>query len=268
VDAYFNGSGSLGLIDPMIRRLRDEPGRRRTRDVEAPAVKVLAGTVAIGLSPVRLAPRERELLFYLALAQRPCSRAELVEAIWPKSAERSPSVLRVYVSRIRTRMRDPDIITLLESGDYQIAPYVRVDLDDIEEMLRIATRQHALTGELRERLSGHVRTYGYEVPASMSAWEWFAPFAGRALELSRRAALLLAGDAIERGAPSEARELADRLITLDAFDEAAWETMIRASLAAGDVMSARRSYRKFAELLANELGSDPSPKLRELVTRL
>jgi len=44
--------------------------------------------------------------------------------------------------------------------------------------------------------------------------------------------------------------------------------MIRASLAAGDVMSARRSYRKFSELLAKELGSDPSSKLRELVTLL
>ena len=165
-------------------------------------------------------------------------------------------------------MRDPNIIALLESGDYQIAPYVRVDLDDIEEMLRVATRQHTLTEELRERLSHHVRTYGYEVPASMSAWEWFAPFSGRALELSRRAALLLAASAIERGAPSEARELADRLIAFDSFDEAAWETMIRASLAAGDVMSARRSYRKFSELLSNELGSDPSSKLRELVTLL
>ena len=268
VDAYFNGSASLGLLEPMLRRLRDEPGRRRTRDVEAPAIAVLTGTVTIGLSPVRLAPRERELLFYLALAQRPCSRAELVEAIWPKSAERSPSVLRVYVSRIRTRMRDPDIIALLESGDYQIAPYVRMDLDDMEEILRVAARQHALTEDLRERLSSYVRAYGYEVPASMSSWEWFAPFSGRALELSRRAALLLAGNAIERGAASEARELADRLIAFDSFDEAAWETTIRASLAAGDVMSARRSYRKFSELLAKELGSDPSSRLRELVTRL
>jgi DNA-binding SARP family transcriptional activator len=165
-------------------------------------------------------------------------------------------------------MRDPDIITLLESGDYQIAPYVRVDLDDMEEMLRVAARQHALSEELRERLSGHVRSYGYEIPASMSSWEWFAPFSGRALELARRAALLLAGNAIERGVPSEARELADRLIAFDSFDEAAWETMIRASLAAGDVMSARRSYRKFSELLAKVLGSDPSSKLRELVSLL
>ncbi|HUN29744.1 MAG TPA: BTAD domain-containing putative transcriptional regulator, partial [Alphaproteobacteria bacterium] len=179
-----------------------------------------------------------------------------------------PSVLRVYVSRIRTRMHDPGIILLLESGDYQVAPYLQVDLDDIEEMLRTAGRQHAVTEEIRERLSRYVRTYAYEVPASMISWEWFAPFSGRALELSRRAALLLAGDAIERGAPAEARAYGDRLTALDPFDEAAWEATIRASLASGDVASARRSYRKFSELLAKELGSGPSAKLRELVTLL
>jgi DNA-binding SARP family transcriptional activator len=44
--------------------------------------------------------------------------------------------------------------------------------------------------------------------------------------------------------------------------------LIRASLAAGDTASARRSYRKFSELLASELNSQPSAKLSELVTPL
>jgi DNA-binding SARP family transcriptional activator len=78
----------------------------------------------------------------------------------------------------------------------------------------------------------------------------------------------LAADAIERGVAGEARAYADRLIAFDAYDEAAWEVLIRASLAAGDAASARRSYRKFSELLSKELNSSPSAKLRELVTPL
>ncbi len=165
-------------------------------------------------------------------------------------------------------MNDPTIIALLESGDYQIAPYVRVDLEEIEEMLQDC-RQHTTYGRTSRASQRVTRwAYGYEVPASMSAWEWFAPFSGHALELSRRAALLLAAAAIERGLTPEARELADRLIAFDSFDESAWESLIRAWLAAGDVVSARRSYRKFSALLANELHSDPSGKLSELVTLL
>jgi DNA-binding SARP family transcriptional activator len=268
IEAYGNGSANLGLLGPLVQRLRDEPAARRVRDTEAPEISVSTGTVRIGVTTVRLAPRERELLFYLALAQRSCSRAELLETIWPESSERSPSVLRVYVSRIRTRMRDPQIISLLDSGDYQIAPYVRVDLDDVEDMLKTTGDHRTFDEAMRERLSRYVHSHGYEVPASMSAWEWFAPYAGHALELSRRAALLLAGDAIERGAPSEARTYADRLIAFDCYDEAAWELLIRASLAAGDSASARRSYRKFSALLASELNSQPSAKLSELVTPL
>ena len=87
----------------------------------------------------------------------------------------------------------------------------------------------------------------------MRAWEWLVPFSGYAFELSRRAELLLAAAAIERGLTPGAREHADRLIAFDPFDESAWELIIRAWLAAGDGVSARRSYRKFSALLADEL---------------
>jgi DNA-binding SARP family transcriptional activator len=254
------------LLGPMVQRFRDEPAAHRLRDREAPSISVFAGAVTIGTKTIRLSPRERELLFYLALAQRACSRAELLETIWPESSERSPSVLRVYVSRIRTRMHDPQIILLLESGDYQIAPYVRIDLDDVENVLRTAGERRPLDASARKQLSRNAQIQA--VPASISAWEWFAPYARNALELSRRAALLLASDAIERGIPDDARAYADRLIAFDAYDEAAWEVLIRASLAAGDVASARRSYRKFSELLASELNAQPSAKLSELVTPL
>ncbi|MGD0968472.1 MAG: winged helix-turn-helix domain-containing protein [Candidatus Aquilonibacter sp.] len=266
IEAYRAGSADLGLLGPMVQRLRDEPAARRMHDREAPQISVFTATVTIGAKTIRLAPRERELLFYLALAQRACSRAELLETIWPGSSEHSPSVLRVYVSRIRTRMRDPQVISLLESGDYQIAPYVRIDLDDAENALKIDAEHRALDAATRELLSRCALTSA--VPASISSWEWFAPYARHALELSRRAALLLAADAIERGVAGEARAYADRLIAFDAYDEAAWEVLIRASLAAGDAASARRSYRKFSELLSKELNSSPSAKLRELVTPL
>ena len=102
----------------------------------------------------------------------------------------------------------------------------------------------------------------------MRAWEWIVPFSGYAFELSRRAELLLAAAAIERGLTPGARAHADRLIAFDPFDESAWEMLIRANLAAGDSASARRSYRKFSALLAKELQSQPSGKLTELVTPL
>ncbi len=266
IEAYRNGSSNLGLLGPMIERFRDEPAARRVRDTQAPEISVFTGAVTIGATSIRLSPRERELLFYLALAQRACSRAELLETIWPESSERSPSVLRVYVSRIRTRMRDPQVITLLESGEYQIATYVRVDLDDAENAVRTAGDGRTLDASTRVQLSRFAQTQ--TAPASIRAWEWFASYARHASELSRRAALLLAADAIDRGAPGEAREYADRLIAFDAYDEAAWEVLIRAALITGDTASAQRSYRKFSELLASELNAEPSTKLSELVTPL
>ena len=86
VAAFRRGAGDLGLLEPFVQRLRDKPSPRRTRDREVPKVSSLTGTVTVGPTTIRLSGRERELLFYLALAQRPCSRAELLDAIWPHSA--------------------------------------------------------------------------------------------------------------------------------------------------------------------------------------
>jgi predicted ATPase len=67
--------------------------------------------------------------------------------------------------------------------------------------------------------------------------------------------------------PVERERLAQRLLAIDALDESAQVAALESALALGRTEQARRSYEAYAERLLDELGVEPSARLRELATR-
>ncbi|TAM58090.1 hypothetical protein EPN52_11440 [bacterium] len=265
VDAYLQGSRALGVLAPLLRRLRGRAVQGAVVETAPCAISVIDASVRRNGRSVSLSKRERELLFYLALHPRPCGREELLEALWPGSVGYARSVLRVYVSRVRARLADAGAVRLLDSGEYRLSGRVRVDLHDIERLAQRARAQSLLTADTRARLEAYVRRWSGEVAPVLGTWEWFAPLAPRVEDLFRQIVLLLGNDALRRGRLAEARALAERIVALDRCDEPARELLIRAVLAAGDGAGARRELRKYREILERELGAKPSGELERLV---
>ncbi|HTW86266.1 MAG TPA: BTAD domain-containing putative transcriptional regulator [Candidatus Sulfotelmatobacter sp.] len=263
IDAYARGADDeLGLLGPLVRRLR---ARRLVEPVESAdglSVSIFDGVVRRGDEPVALSNRERELVVYLALHRRACTRGELLDAIWPEH-EGTGSLLRVSVRRVRERLHDHDVVRQLPSGEYQLAADVRVDLDECDRTLRLAAGA-PLTADLRARLEGYARVTDGTLPATLAAWEWTAPFAPRVEEIARGVLLRLGHDALEHGRDAAARAYAERVLVHDQCDEPAWELLIRAILAGDGRAAAQRAYRKYRTLLASELGAEPSPELAVL----
>ena len=191
---------------------------------------------------------------YLALAQRPVSRAELATRFWPDVLDQSARAsLRSALWTLRRRL-----------GERLVVDGERVCLSDeaglwidVRELERLAAdspdRALALCrGELLE---------GIEDDWALSARERHRE---RVIELLEEQAL-----ACElRGQARAAIDLTRRQVERDPFDEEVHRRLIARLGAGGDRAGAIRTYRALSERLRRELGVAPSVQTRELVQRL
>ncbi len=264
VEAYADGAEDLGMLATLVKRYRSSRVERKIATHVPIAISIFSGTVRVNERVVPLSGRERELLFYLALHRRACSHVELAEALWPYRPA-SESALRVYAARVRARLDDAAAIESTEPGSYRISRDAHVDVHEAERVLELARSDHALSPYVRAQLETHAQAFAEGQPPVLTSWEWFAPFTSRIEDLRRQTMLLLGKDALRRECPDEARTLAARMIELDGCDESAWDLSIRAALLAGDTIAARRELRKYRDILAVELGAEPSRELERLV---
>jgi DNA-binding SARP family transcriptional activator/tetratricopeptide (TPR) repeat protein len=182
---------------------------------------------------------------YVALADRPVTRAELANTFWPDVLDQSSRAsLRSALWTLRQRIGDE----LLVDGE-------RVQLKDdawidVREFERLAPDEALLLcrGELLEGLDD----------------EW--ALQGRARHRERVIELL--EERARAADPGEAIRLTRLQVERDPFDEQAHRRLIERQAAAGDRAGAIRTYRAFAERLRRELGVAPSASTRGLVEGL
>lgn len=250
----------------VLARLEAVLGRP---DNEAPSryeLDLLAAEVRRGPIVIALSRGERALLIALALQRRPCTRAELVELLYPHLDELNAATqLKVYVHRVRRRLGDPQTIVFSANG-YRLGSNVDVDFWQVQSEITQATRMGgALTQDVRNRLNQiRVRLERRNV-----SWngdhEW-----GNALERRLEALLFdvtarLGEAALADRDSTEALRLATEISNLDPCDERGVKLMIRAHLSAGDRDAAIRSLRRYERALREELDARPSPEIAVLL---
>ena len=191
------------------------------------------------------------LFAYLALAERPVSRAELANVFWPDVLDQSARAsLRSALWALRRQIGDRLVVerehVRLEDAWIDVREFERLAAEEPDRALELCR------GELLEGIDA----------------EW----ALRARERHRERAIELleqqASAAEERGSMSEAIASTRRQVERDPFDEQAHQRLIKRLAAAGDRAGAMRTYRSFVERLRRELGVAPSSATRELVEQL
>ncbi|NUS14633.1 MAG: AAA family ATPase [Streptomyces sp.] len=234
-------------------------------------VEVLRDNVALDLGP-----RQRRLLLVRLLIEdgRPVSQDTLLSDLWPTDRPTgAASSVRAHVSRLRAVL-DPvrqGRSAMLVSGPSGYALKVPREARD-------TTLFEEAVGRAREALrSRQLPAARQEIDAALALWrgEALTEAGEHAFAIRERARLdgalddakeLRATILLQQGETELAIDVAEGLVLKAPLRETSWALLMRALYAAGRPVEALRQYERFRDMLATELGLDPSPQLRDLHT--
>lgn len=196
-------------------------------------------------------PRNRALVARLALdAGRPVAATTLIDDLWDLDVPAdATNALQSIVSRTRRR---------LPAGALESTPagYVlqdaSVDAVEFERLVAVGRADEALALWRGDALADVV-----EYPFAASAAHRLGELRLAAVETSLRDRVRSSDD------PAVIAELAD-LTTAHPYRDGFWALYLSALATCGRANEALTAYERLRGLLAEELGSDPSPELQEL----
>jgi predicted ATPase/DNA-binding SARP family transcriptional activator len=182
-----------------------------------------------------------ELLIRLALeAGTPVRADRLIEELWGGAASRN--ALQAKVSKLRRALGDPARV----SGDG--SSYI-LHVDDVDALRVLAADDPALLPLFRGELP---------------ALDWFEPWRDRLSEARLRLLERHLESRVDDGVIAELAALVDE----HPLREGLWRLLITALYRAGRQAEALDAYGRIRAVLADELGLDPGPALRELEGRI
>ena len=207
--------------------------------------------------------RQGRLLFvYLAAhRQRPATRDELLEAVWPDGA--STDALSPLLSRLRR------VVPLEGRGAVQLMlpPAGWIDLEAATEALHRAESAIARSGWEEAwgpaRVAQHISARGF-LPGEDAPWidelrrrieETYL----RSLELVAQLCVRIGGAELDT-----AERSARRLIERAPYRETGYRALMEVLQARENAAEALRVYERLRTLLRDELGASPSPATQEL----
>ena len=262
---------------PQVPEVPRVPEQRRPGSVTEPAAALRFGV----LGPVRAwrgdeslntgSPQQRALLAALLLREgRTATAAELIDALW---GEESPSqalaALRTYASRLR-KVLDPGVL-VSDAGGYAVRGLRdgALDLTVVQDLATEAEKAKN-TGDLchaREVLGRALALWDGEALAGVPGpyaeaqrvrlEEWRLQLLETRLDMD-----------LEQGCHAEAVSELTALTAAHPLRERLRELLMLALYRSGRQAEALAVYADTRRLLADELGVDPRPGLRELQQRI
>jgi len=203
----------------------------------------------------------QRLIAYLALRNRPLLRIHVAGTLWLDSSEqRSCANLRSALWRLRGQAED---VVESDASHAWLSSEVHVDVREVVALARGLVAQPGDDDEPAvesSRLAGDLLPDWYE--------DWVLLERERLRELRLHALEEVAARAIREGRYGAAIDAALTAIQADPLRESAHRVLISAYLAEGNASAGMRQYREYCRRARDELGIEPSPRLREIVAEL
>lgn len=211
--------------------------------------------------------RARALLVLLAVASgQPVSAERLIVGVWDESPPDNPRAsLHTIVARLRRLLGDESLVTRTE--EYALlVPRSAVDLLRFQDLVEQAGDGSA--EDARARLRTAMELWQGE-PFGGAPSEWIerqlvAPWVERHLEAYER----LVDLELSAGRPAACVPDLWDLVERHPFRETLWSRLLVSLHRGGRTADALERYEGMRTVLAEELGTDPSPELRALHQRL
>lgn len=201
------------------------------------------------------------VLAYLALTERPVSRAKLAGVLWiDASQERAANNLRTTLWRLGRSGR-----RLVSADTERLVLASEVSVDAVE-LSALARRLIHAPGVDDLHQVPQLITHGELLPD----WDdgWIAADRERFRLLRLEALDHAAGILIEQHRPGEALIAALASVHTEPLRESCRRLVIQVHVAEGNIAEALRSYRAYRTLLWEELGIEPSLLMQQLVAPL
>lgn len=229
--------------------------------IERGEARVEAGVLA--------AVRSRRIIAALVINGNGLGARRLAERVWEEPPATWPNALRGAIASLRAALApiglDGQRVVVTTPSGWALDASVTTDLAEAEGIVAAAEAELesggfgaglALPGRLASILGGRVLA-GDEA-------EWLEPLRATHLRLVERIRVCSAEAALLAGRPQLALDAADELLALSAVDERAYRIRIRARMLAGDRAGAIDCFEQCREVLAEELGIDPSAETSAL----
>jgi DNA-binding SARP family transcriptional activator len=204
----------------------------------------------------------QRLLALMAMRGGQVNRVQAAGLLWPDvTGPRANANLRSVLWRLQRRCPEVMNRTFM---DLWFASDVVTDLDDVQATARrLLDRSSRLSrDELRQALNCNLYA---DILPGLDGMEWLDPEAERHRQLRLHALEALAEQLIEVGWLGAAVEAALGALRADPFRESACQLLVKAHLAEGNQLEARRQYQRYCAVLRGEMGLGPSDSLRRLV---
>src|SRR3954453_10089229 len=232
---------------------------------------------AVVAAPELRRERVRQLLGFLLTHDRP-TRTAITSELWPDlddaAAGRNLRVTLTYLQNVLEPDRgelDPPyflrsagpVLHLVTDGalEIDVLQFERA-LDEAARLDRQGAPSAALSAYLRA-----AELWGGDLLADVTGASWLEwerdRLRGRFVSSAVRAGNLL----LAQGDATTARTLAERALRADDCSEDAYQLLVAAHLADGDLIDAHRTLRRCLQML-RELGVPPQPRTRALAQRL
>jgi predicted ATPase/DNA-binding SARP family transcriptional activator len=200
-----------------------------------------------------------ELLVRLALdAGRPVSADQLLDDLWAGAATRR-NTLQSKVARLRRALREPAAVDgayRLDVGPHQVDALCVLD-DAVAASRRLGAGDTPGARELSAAALSRFR--GALLPV---AGDWAAPHRSQLEEA--RVKLLETNLAARLGLGETVVAEVESAVAGAPYEEGLWALLITALYRAGRQADALAAYRRIRARLADDLGLEPGPRLREL----
>lgn len=212
------------------------------------------------------------LEFLVANRQRNISQEQLIDVLWKNDDYDNPSnALKNLIYRLRMMLTEKGLpnreYVVLKRGAYSWNNQLKcsIDTEAFDEAYAHAKDEKNHTED--ERLAHYLEAIdlytGYFLPKS-SYEEWTAPLSA----YYHRIYLSCVDGAyellMEKEAYDKIVEICNRAIAIDRYDEGLYEMLITALIHLEEYQTALEVYHIITDVLYNELGVNPSEKLRSL----
>ncbi len=202
-----------------------------------------------------------ELFFYLLAASNgEVPTEQIIAALWPESSPaRGQSNLWTSVYRLRRAIHSDAISR--RRGVYSLNPELPV-WEDASELERLLAQAETAQGDeqaelLRAAIGLYRGPYLDGIYADWCLHRRTVLETGYLLALNRLVRYELA-----RGEYHAALDYAQRILAVDQFHEDAHHQVIELHRLLGDRVGGTRHYQRYVSLLQDELGEEPSPRVR------
>lgn len=243
----------------MDRPLVILPRKRRPGSTGAVALRLLGGfELVVNGKLVELATSAQRLLALVALRRVGLSRAQAAALIWPDVDDwHAQGRLRTTMWRVRQVCQS---VLDAGGGSMRLGASVEVDVYElVQSAARVVSGDHSFDARFLDLGDWEL------LPGWDDAWI--------VLERERLRQLRLHGledyarGMMRHGIFGSALQAALAAVAAEPLRESGYRILIEIHLAEGNLGEASRTYHQYQRLLHDELGVEPSPILRSLLTR-